>query len=137
MLVMVGITCLILELKMPGVSVPGDHRRGLLRAVLLVALAAARADHLLAVLLFLLGLVLIGLEIFVLPGFGVSGISGILLMVGSLGLVALRQLAADRVEDWVSFGQHAGAVRPEHAGGGGGGVHRRRAICRTSRTPTA
>ena len=38
--------------------------------------------------LFLLGLVLLGIEIFVLPGFGVCGISGILLVIGSLALVA-------------------------------------------------
>ncbi len=36
--------------------------------------------------MFFLGVVLIGLEIFVLPGFGISGISGLLMMGASIGL---------------------------------------------------
>ena len=35
----------------------------------------------LAVLLFVLGLILIGIEVFILPGFGITGISGLLLIV--------------------------------------------------------
>lgn len=42
------------------------------------------------ILAFVLGLILIGLELFVIPGFGVAGISGIILTVGSLILVMLN-----------------------------------------------
>jgi membrane-bound serine protease (ClpP class) len=42
------------------------------------------------ILLFLLGLVLIGLEIFVIPGFGVVGIAGIAVVLASLFLVMLN-----------------------------------------------
>jgi membrane-bound serine protease (ClpP class) len=42
------------------------------------------------ILLFLIGLVLLALEIFVIPGFGVAGISGILLCFASLVLVMLN-----------------------------------------------
>jgi membrane-bound ClpP family serine protease len=52
----------------------------------------------LAILLFLLGVVLIGIEIFVLPGFGVCGISGIVLMIGSLGLVAYGDWPANSTQ---------------------------------------
>src|SRR5690606_16589585 len=42
------------------------------------------------ILLFFAGLVLLGLEIFVIPGFGVAGISGMVLMFGALVLSALN-----------------------------------------------
>src|SRR5205807_527927 len=73
-LIMIGIACLILELKMPGVGLPG-----VIAAVCFVLYFWAQSHQLsgqiimLAVLLFILGLLLIGLEIFLLPGFGVPG----------------------------------------------------------------
>jgi membrane-bound ClpP family serine protease len=107
-LVMMGITCLILELKMPGVSLPG-----VIAAVCFVLFFWSHSQLngqivWLALLLFILGLLLIGLEIFVLPGFGVSGISGILLVVAGLGLVAYGHWPRSEVE-WRGFGQ---AVAP-------------------------
>jgi membrane-bound ClpP family serine protease len=106
-LVMLGITCLILELKMPGVVMPG-----VIAAICFVLFFWSHSQlggqiTWLAVLLFLLGLVLIGLEVFVLPGFGVAGISGILLVIGSLGLVAYGHWPRGP-EEWSAFGQHVG-----------------------------
>jgi membrane-bound ClpP family serine protease len=54
-------------------------------------------------LLFLLGLVLIGLEIFVVPGFGVTGISGILLVLAGLGLATVERLP-QTTDEWYRFG---------------------------------
>jgi membrane-bound ClpP family serine protease len=89
-LVMIGIVCLLLELKMPGVGVPG-----VIAAVCFVLFFWAHWGtgglDLLALLLFLLGLVLIGLEIFVFPGTAVVGISGVVLVVLSLALAALEK----------------------------------------------
>src|SRR6185295_14440605 len=45
----------------------------------------------LAMLLFVLGLVFIALEIFVVPGFTVMGVSGILFVLGGLGLATLER----------------------------------------------
>ena len=42
----------------------------------------------LEVMLFIIGLGLIGMEVFVVPGFGVCGVSGVLLVVGSLVLAS-------------------------------------------------
>ena len=42
------------------------------------------------IIAFFIGIVLIALEIFVIPGFGIAGLSGILLTVGSLVLVMLN-----------------------------------------------
>lgn len=47
------------------------------------------------ILLFFVGIVLIALEIFVIPGFGVAGISGIILMVSSLMLIMINNDAFD------------------------------------------
>ena len=41
------------------------------------------------IIIFIIGLVLIGLEVFVIPGFGVAGVSGIILVVGGLTLSLL------------------------------------------------
>jgi hypothetical protein len=106
-LVMLGITCLILELKMPGVGVPG-----VVAAVCFVLFFWSHSQlngqiTWLAMLLFVLGLLLIGLEVFVLPGFGVFGISGIVLVLGSLGLVAYGHWPRSQ-EEWVGFGQKMG-----------------------------
>src|SRR5262249_43328379 len=52
--------------------------------------------------LFLLGLILLAIEIFVLPGFGVCGISGIVLILGSLALMTYGKWPADGSE-WLSL----------------------------------
>ena len=46
-------------------------------------------------LVFVIGIILIALEIFVIPGFGVAGISGLILTLGSLILVMLNNDALD------------------------------------------
>ncbi len=102
LLIMIGIAGLILELKMPGIGFPG-----VIAAVCFVLFFWAHSFvgqfTMLAVLLFVLGLILIGLEIFVLPGFGVTGISGIVLLVGSLVLVTLERMP-ETTQDWVGLG---------------------------------
>ena len=45
------------------------------------------------ILLFIVGVILIALEVFVIPGFGVAGISGILLVLGSLILSMIRNIS--------------------------------------------
>ena len=57
--------------------------------------------------MFVLGLLLIGVEVFILPGTGVCGISGALLTVGGLALVAFGHWP-QTTEDWMGFGQKLG-----------------------------
>ena len=64
---------------------------------------AAISNHLPALLLFILGLILVGLEIFVLPGFGACGIFGILCMLAGLGLVTLDRIPETGAE-WGNLG---------------------------------
>ena len=76
---------IFVEIRTPGIGLP------LLTAVIgaLLYFAPAYIGHLAEyweILLFFVGLVLIGIEIFIIPGFGVTGISGIALVVLSLAL---------------------------------------------------
>ena len=85
---------IFVEIRTPGIGLP------LLTAVVgaLLYFAPAYLGNLAEyweILLFVVGLVLIALEIFVIPGFGVAGISGIVLMVISLALAMV-----DNVELW-------------------------------------
>jgi membrane-bound ClpP family serine protease len=103
LLVMVGIGCLILELKMPGVGLPG-----VIAALCFVLFFWAHSQlngqiTVLAVLLFLLGLVLIGIEVFLVPGMGVLGVSGVLLLLVGLGLATVEHMPQTS-QEWVSFG---------------------------------
>lgn len=83
------------ELQTPGVGFP----------ILAAAIAAVLyfsplyIDGLAAnweIIIFIIGLVLIGLEVFVIPGFGVAGVSGIILVVFGLTLSMLDN-------DWFNF----------------------------------
>jgi membrane-bound serine protease (ClpP class) len=103
LLVVIGFTGLILELKVPGLTVPG-----IIAALcfILVFWAQSRFSgetFVLALLLFILGLALVGLEIFVLPGFGAPGIFGILCMLAGLGLATFERVPETSAE-WGGLG---------------------------------
>ena len=87
---------------MPGATLPG-----VVSAVCFVlffwAYSFVGEFTFLAVLLFILGLVLIAVEIFVIPGISVPGIAGVLLVIVSLVLVTLERMP-ETTEDWVSLG---------------------------------
>jgi membrane-bound serine protease (ClpP class) len=105
-LIMLGVAGLVLELKMPGFGVPG-----IVSAICFVLFFWSHAFAgqstweftLLAFLLFVLGVFLLILEIFVLPGFGVTGISGVLLIVCSLVLVMLERMPSTS-QEWGNLG---------------------------------
>ncbi len=101
-LVGIGILCLILELKMPGVSVPG-----VIAAICFVLFFWAHSQGtvgLLAILLFVLGLVLIGVEVFLLPGLTAPGVAGVLLVIASIGIAAYGHWPRTS-DDWLGFGK--------------------------------
>jgi membrane-bound ClpP family serine protease len=102
MLVVIGIIGLILEMKMPGVGLPG-----VVAAICFVLFFWANSNvgdfTWLAILLFVLGLILIAVEVFFLPGMAVFGISGVVLVVGSLVLVTLER-APTTTRDWFALG---------------------------------
>lgn len=102
-LVLVAFIGLILELKVPGTTVPGIVAALCFILVFWAWTGFSGQLAVLAGLLFLLGLILILLEVFVLPGFGVAGIIGIILMLGSLALVTVDKIP-ESGNDWMKFG---------------------------------
>lgn len=85
LLIMVGLLGLFAEIKTPGWGVAGTAS--------LIALALffgssyiLQLASMLEIVLFIVGIILLALEIFVIPGFGITGIAGIVLIIGSLFL---------------------------------------------------
>jgi len=88
-LLLLGIAGLFIEFRTPGIGVPG--------AVGVICLSlffwghySANISGWIPVIIFLIGLILLILEIFVIPGFGVAGIAGIICIVASLMLAMLE-----------------------------------------------
>ena len=102
LLVIIGIAGLVLELKAPGLMIPG-----VIAAICFILFFWAQTQLggqliYLAIMLFLLGLALVGIEIFLIPGFGVTGVSGILLILTGLVLAGLDK-APESTNDWADL----------------------------------
>jgi membrane-bound serine protease (ClpP class) len=74
-LLMIGLAAIYIELQAPGFGLPGTVGVTLLAIVFLSQYAVGLADYT-EFLIIMLGLVLMGVEIFVLPGFGIAGFAG-------------------------------------------------------------
>jgi membrane-bound serine protease (ClpP class) len=85
MLIIIGLVALFIEITSPGFGIPGTIAI-ICFAIVFASYALLGTVGSLELIFFVLGLVLLILEIFVIPGFGVAGISGIALIVGSLVL---------------------------------------------------
>jgi membrane-bound serine protease (ClpP class) len=95
LLVLVGLAALYLEITSPGFGVPGTIA---IIAFLIIFLGGALLGTVgsLEIILFLLGIVLLVVEIFLIPGFGVTGISGIILMISAL-ILSRQEFVIPRV----------------------------------------
>ncbi len=82
-LLFIGIFMLILEIKMPGVGLPAITSVLAFLLFFWSRFLSGTADQL-EILLFVAGIILLGLELFVFPGFGVFGVSGVLLILVSI-----------------------------------------------------
>lgn len=90
-LIMLIIGGIYFELQTPGIGFP----LGVAITAALLYFAPLYMDGLAAnweILLFVIGLVLVALELFVIPGFGVAGISGIVLVIAGLTLSLLNNV---------------------------------------------
>lgn len=95
-LIMIGIFGLMAEVKSPGWGVPGTA--GLIALSLFFGSSyILQLASIIEILMFIVGLGLILVEVFVFPGFGVAGISGIILIIVSLFLSLVGQ---DPFLDW-------------------------------------
>jgi membrane-bound serine protease (ClpP class) len=82
-LLFVGLFMLVLELKLPGIGLPAITSALAFLLFFWSHYLSGTADQL-EIILFLVGLVCLALELFVFPGFGVFGMSGILLILTSI-----------------------------------------------------
>ncbi len=99
LLVMVGLGALFFEVTSPGFGIPGTIAI-LCFSVLFSGNFLLGQVGSVELILFLLGVVLLVIEIFVIPGFGVAGISGIVLMLSSLVLAQQDFIVPDFDWQW-------------------------------------
>jgi membrane-bound serine protease (ClpP class) len=108
-LIILGLVLIFLEINTPGFGIPG---LGAIVCFLLIfgsgfLLGRVGSGEL---LLFLLGLGLLAVEIFVLPGFGVVGIGGIVLIALSL-ILSMQDFVIPRFAwEWDLLGRNAAVV---------------------------
>lgn len=82
-LLVVGLFMLVLELKLPGIGLPAITSALAFLLFFWSHYLSGTADQL-EIILFLVGLVCLALELFVFPGVGVFGMSGVLLILTSI-----------------------------------------------------
>ena len=87
-LMMIGLAALYMEMKAPGFGIPGFVGLACLAIVFLNQYMVGLADYT-ELLIIVLGVVLMGIEVFVLPGFGIAGFAGIVCIV--IGLILTFQ----------------------------------------------
>jgi membrane-bound serine protease (ClpP class) len=102
LLFVVGLVALYVELSAPGIGV-GGLTAGLCFAIFFWSRFLGGTADLLDVILFVAGVAFLLVEIFVLPGFGVAGLSGILLILSSLILASQTFLIPQTQEEWAQL----------------------------------
>lgn len=103
LLIVIGLVALVIELGAPGMGLGGLTSISCFGLFFWSRFLGGTAGWL-EVTLFVLGIVFIGLEVFVVPGFGVFGVSGIALMLGSLVMASRRFLVPGSSEEFASLG---------------------------------
>ncbi|MEO1616057.1 MAG: NfeD family protein [Planctomycetota bacterium] len=103
LLLVIGLIALVIELSAPGVGIGG------LTSVLCFGLFfwsrfLGGTAGWLEVTLFILGIIFIGMEIFVIPGLGIAGVGGLGLMLTSLVMASRRFLIPGTAEELSSLG---------------------------------
>lgn len=99
-LILVGLSALLIEFSAPGIGIGG------LISLLCFSLFfwsrfLGGTSGWLEVTLFFVGLMFIGCEIFVIPGFGIPGLTGIVMVVGSLFMASRRSYAWFHLNNWM------------------------------------
>ncbi|HPS02262.1 MAG TPA: NfeD family protein [Candidatus Sumerlaeota bacterium] len=107
LLLLLGLGALYVELKTPGLGVAGFVGVFFLALFFWGSYVADLATYI-EILLFLLGIIFIILEIFVLPGFGLAGILGIVLVTFSLILAMVRLMPNPNIPE---LGYNYGMLR--------------------------
>lgn len=115
LLLVIGMVALVIELGAPGVGVGGLVSLLCFGLFFWSRFLGGTAGWL-EVTLFVLGIIFIGMEIFVIPGFGVAGIGGLGLMLGSLVMASRRFLVPGNTEELAGLGWDVMTVLGAFAG---------------------
>ncbi len=83
LLLFVGLFMLVVEMKMPGIGLPAVVSASAFLLFFWSRYLSGTADQL-EIILFVIGILCLALELFVFPGFGVFGLSGVLLILASI-----------------------------------------------------
>ena len=103
LLFVVGLVALYIEFSAPGISI-GGLTAGLCFTLFFWSRFMGGTAGWLEVILFLAGLVFLGVELFVIPGFGVTGLTGFLLILASLVLASQRFVIPENAQQFHTFG---------------------------------
>ena len=104
-LILVGLVLLFVEFQSPGFGVPGAIAIIAFLAVFIPGALLGRLGSL-EIILFVLGAGLLAVEIFLIPGFGVTGISGLILIGLSL-VFSMQDFVLPKVSwEWSLFGRN-------------------------------
>jgi membrane-bound serine protease (ClpP class) len=101
MMMLMGIGALYTEIKAPGFGLPGIAGIVLLGLVFFNQYLAGLADYT-ELLILIIGVLLLGVEVFVLPGFGVAGIAGLIVIASGLVLSFQGFVLPDPAFPWES-----------------------------------
>jgi membrane-bound serine protease (ClpP class) len=101
-LLTLGILGILIELKTPGFGVPGILGLVLV-AVFFMGQHAAGMAEAWEIILFIIGVGLVAIEVFVIPGFGFVGIAGLLCMLASVILALQPFYKPTTPADWAMF----------------------------------
>ncbi len=104
LLLFIGFFMLVLELKMPGIGLPAITSALAFLLFFWSRYLSGTADSL-EIMLFLVGMVCLALELFVFPGFGVFGMSGILLILVSVVMASHTFVWPSRGYEYRQMGQ--------------------------------
>jgi membrane-bound serine protease (ClpP class) len=108
-LIILGLVMVFLEISTPGFGIPGTVAVVAFLAVFGSSALLGRVGSL-ELILFLAGLGLLAVEIFVLPGFGIAGISGLILIGISL-ILSMQDFVIPRFDwEWSLLGRNAVVV---------------------------
>jgi membrane-bound serine protease (ClpP class) len=102
LLIVGGILGLYTELKMPGTMLPGIIA-GLCFLLFFWSHVMGGTATALEIVLFLAGVICLGVEILLIPGFGVFGVTGILLIIFSIILASQTFVFPETTSDWRTF----------------------------------
>lgn len=94
---LIGVAGVYIEIKTPGFGVPGLTGGAFLLLFFFGHYVAGLAG-MEEMVLIVLGIILLALEIFVIPGFGIAGISGIILILGGTIMAMIPIIPADGLD---------------------------------------